>query len=92
MLVIGLFAKWKDHVWFSKLVEYTQYDAKTVRKSIKRCMERSWLVEYKLHRDEGDRLGRTHRVFYKGYRFSKKFLEGYIKQYPKRLINPHPYF
>ncbi len=92
MLVIGVFAKWKEHVWFSKLVEYIQMDAKTVRKSIKRCMDKEWLEEYELCRYDGDRLGRNHKIFYKGYRLSKKFLKGYIKKYPGQLIPLYQYF
>jgi len=86
MMVIGLFAKWKEYVWFSKLVEYTQFDAKTVRKSIKRCVDRNWLEEYKLTHNTTTWQGRNHMVFHKGYRFTKKFLKGYIKKYPKQLI------
>jgi len=76
MTVIGVAnAKWKEHIWFSKLVQYLQMDAKTVRKSIKRCMDKNWLEEYKLVHNTKTWQGRNHKVFSKGYRFSKKFIK-----------------
>jgi len=75
MEVVGLAnGAWKEHVWFSKLVHWTEFDAKTVRKSIKRCMERNWLEEYKLVHNTRTWKGEKHQVRSKGYRFTKKFI------------------
>jgi len=85
MTVIGVCnSAWKEHAWFSKLVEYTKFDAKTVRKSIKRCVEREWLEEYKLQHDTKTWQGRNHRVFSKGYRFTKKFIRAGRKHLSKQ--------
>jgi len=85
MEVIGITnGAWKEHIWFSKLVSWTKFDAKTVRKSIKRCIEREWLEEYKLVSKSKTWKGDGHQVRWKGYRWTKKFIRAGRKHLSKQ--------
>jgi len=60
----------KKLVWFSNIKINLGINAITLRKSLNRLQDEGEIQEYRLwvDLDKKDRLGRNHRVFYKGYK------------------------